>query len=72
MKQQKLLAVGIIGTLIAAVCCFTPALVLMLGALGLSAALAWLDYVLLPLLIISVGITVFALSQRKRGKQAKD
>jgi len=30
---------GIVGTVIAALCCFTPALVVLLGAVGLS---AWL------------------------------
>ncbi len=66
MKQnRKLLAVGVLGTLIAAICCFTPALIILLGALGISAALAWLDYILLPLLILFTGITFFALSQRQ-------
>ena len=31
MKDRKLLRVGLIGTAIAAICCFTPALVLLLG-----------------------------------------
>ncbi len=44
-----------------AVCCFTPALVILLGGLGLSAWLAWLDYVLLPLLVAFIALTVYAL-----------
>ena len=58
MDDKKLLGVGITGTLLTAICCFTPALVLLLGALGLAAALAWLDYVLLPLLVLFVGLTL--------------
>ena len=61
MESRKLLRVGIVGTLIAAVCCFTPALVLILGALGLSAAIGWLDYVLLPALAAFAVLTVVAL-----------
>lgn len=66
MKRQTLLRTGIVGTVIAAVCCFTPALVILLGAVGLSAALAWLDYVLLPALMLFVGITIYALMRRHR------
>ncbi len=67
MEDRKLLRVGIVGTVIAAVCCFTPALVLILGALGLSAAVGWLDYVLLPALAVFAGFTIFALI-RLRGR----
>ena len=38
------------------VCCFTPALVYGLGAFGLSAALAWVDIVLLPVFGLSLGL----------------
>ncbi len=67
MEDRKLLRVGIVGTVIAAVCCFTPALVLILGVLGLSAAVGWLDDVLLPALAASAGLTIFALI-RLRGR----
>ena len=66
MESRKLLRIGIVGTLIAAVCCFTPALVLILGALGLSAAIGWLDYVLLPALAAFAGLTVVALVRLRR------
>lgn len=48
MKDMTLLKTGSIGTVVAGICCFTPALVALLAALGLSGWLAWLDYVLLP------------------------
>ena len=38
----------------AAIFCFTPLLVVMLGAVGLSAVTGWLDYVLVPALVVSV------------------
>jgi mercuric ion transport protein len=61
MEPRSLLRVGITGTVIAAICCFTPVLVVLLGVVGLSAALGWLDYVLLPALAVFVGITLYAM-----------
>ena len=60
--DRKLIATGVI----AALCCFTPVLVVLLGAVGLSAWLGWLDYVLLPALAIFVGLTVYAVWRRQR------
>ena len=66
MENDKLLRVGIIGAVIAAICCFTPVLVLLLGGVGLSALLGGLDYVLIPTLIIFVGITGLALWKKAK------
>jgi mercuric ion transport protein len=66
MSERRLLGVGLGGSALAAVCCFTPALVLLLGALGLSAWLAWLDFVLLPALVLFLGLTAYALLRRRR------
>ncbi len=63
---MNMLKVGIIGTVITAICCLTPALVILLGAVGLSALAGWLDYVLIPALIFFVLITVHALWNRKQ------
>ncbi len=59
MKDKTLLKTGIIGTVIAVICCFTPFLVVVLGAVGLSAWLGWLDYVLLPPLAVCILILAF-------------
>ena len=61
MKPRSLLRVGIVGTVIAVICCFTPVLVVLLGIAGLSAAVGWLDYVLLPTLAVFVGIMLYAI-----------
>lgn len=66
MKPRKLLGAGIGGTALTAICCFTPALAILLGGLGLSAWLAWLDYLLFPLLAGFIAVTVFALSAASR------
>lgn len=60
ISDRKLLGIGIGGTVIAALCCFTPALVILLGALGLSALLAFADFVLLPALVMFAALTVVA------------
>ena len=57
---------GIVGTVVAALCCFTPVLVVLLGAVGLSALLGMLDYVLIPALVFFVGLTAYALFRRSR------
>ncbi|MDA1100122.1 MAG: mercury resistance system transport protein MerF [Proteobacteria bacterium] len=59
MKDKTILKTGIIGTVIAVICCFTPFLVVVLGGVGLSAWLGWLDYVLLPALAICVLIMAY-------------
>lgn len=59
--NKKLFTTGLIGTVIAALCCFTPILVVLLGAVGLSSIVGWLDYVLLPALAIFVAITLYAI-----------
>jgi mercuric ion transport protein len=66
MKPRTLLKTGIVSTTIALVCCFTPALVILFGTLGLSAYVGMLDFVLLPLLAISLILTGFALWKFKK------
>ncbi|MFQ5765487.1 MAG: mercury resistance system transport protein MerF [Rhodospirillales bacterium] len=66
MTDDRLLKTGIIGAAVAALCCFTPVLVVGLGAVGLSAWLGWLDYVLLPALTGFILLTAYALYRRSR------
>ena len=65
---DKVLIAGVTGTVIAAICCFTPALVVLTGALGLTAWLGWLDYVLIPALLFFAGLTGYALIARRKAK----
>ncbi len=66
MKDKTILTAGIAGAVIAAICCFTPVLVILLAAVGLSAWLGWLDTVLLPALAIFLGIAAYGLWRRQR------
>ena len=65
MKDVTILRNGITGSVVVALCCFTPLLVVLLGAVGLSAWLGWLDYVLFPALAIFLGITGYGLWRRR-------
>ena len=66
MKDRTILRTGIVGSVIAAVCCFTPVLVVLLGAVGLSAWLGWLDYVLFPALAIFLAMTAYGVYRWRR------
>jgi mercuric ion transport protein len=61
MRDRTLITTGIIGALVAAVCCATPLLAVILGTLGLTAWLAKADYVLIPALILFVALVGFGL-----------
>lgn len=65
-SDSRLLKMGVIGAVILALCCFTPVLVVLLGVVGLSAVLGWLDYVLLPALAFFIGLTIYAVWRRYR------
>ena len=65
-KERSLLKWSLAGTVIAALCCFTPILVILLGVVGLSGMLGYLDYVLLPALAFFIGLTVCALFKSKQ------
>lgn len=62
--NSKLLKVGIVGTGITVLCCFTPVLVILLGLVGLGALTGYLDYILLPALCIFFLIMVYALIKK--------
>jgi len=60
-RGKGLLRRGLIGSGIAAICCFTPFLVVIVAGVGLSAIVGWLDYALFPMLFASLGVVAHAL-----------
>jgi mercuric ion transport protein len=66
MKSGALVKLGVAGSITALLCCFTPVVVILLAAVGLSAMIGWLDYILMPALAVFVGITVYALWRRRK------
>ena len=65
MKNETLLRTGIVGSIIVAICCITPILVVLVTAVGLSAIVGWLDYILFPALALFIGITIYAFWRRR-------
>lgn len=65
-NPQALLRVSMIGTVLVALCCFTPILVILLGTIGLAALTGYLDVVLLPALVFFIGLTFYALWRKKQ------
>ena len=66
MDGNKCFKAGIWGSIIAAICCFTPVLVVGLGLIELAALTPYLDYVLFPLLGIFLILTFYSWLQRRK------
>jgi mercuric ion transport protein len=69
MNDKKFLRSGAWGTAITALCCFTPALVVLLGFAGLSAFGGRLDYGLFPMLFAAMGLVAYAFYLRARTRR---
>jgi mercuric ion transport protein len=67
MGSRGLLRTGVLGAIVAGLCCGTPLLAVVLGALGLPAWLAYADYVLLPALIIFLVAAGYGAYRLRRG-----
>lgn len=65
------LIAAVTGTIAVAICCFTPILVIALAAIGLGAMTTYLDYVLIPALIVLVFVTWRAYREYARSQSPK-
>ena len=54
------------GTVLVALCCFTPILAITLGAIGLSVWVSYLDFVLVPALAVMIVLTVISFVKWRR------
>jgi mercuric ion transport protein len=70
-QNAKLIGTGAAGAVLSLLCCVTPVLAVLLGALGLTAFVAKLDYVLVPVFAASVAFVIFAVVRRRRSCAAK-
>ena len=52
--SRKMFKTGVLGGIVTAICCFTPILVIIFSAVGLAAAIKYLDFVLFPMLAIFI------------------
>lgn len=66
-RDKKFLIGAILGTVITALCCFTPILVILLATVGLGALTGYLDYVLIPALFVFIGLTIYAYIKYQKG-----
>lgn len=66
--KNKLLSFGLVGTTVTAICCVTPAIPLLFGAIGAASigAVLYKDAVLFPVLGIFLLVTGFAIWRRQR------
>jgi mercuric ion transport protein len=65
-RLRKRYRTSLAGTILVAICCFTPALVLLVGAVGLSAFTPYLDYILFPALAVFLLLTVVSYRRWKK------
>jgi mercuric ion transport protein len=70
MKHKKTFIAGLIGTFVVLLCCATPILVILLGTIGLGAITGYLDYVLIPVLVVFLGLTFYSYSKYQQSKNS--
>lgn len=70
MNDSSLIKTGVVGAVIAAICCATPILVIALGAVGLSALTGYLDAVLLPALALSIALVGYGFYKKRQNAAA--
>lgn len=68
--DRTVIATGAVGAVIAVICCATPLLAVLFGALGLTAWLSKADYVVIPALLICLGLIGVGLYRRRMNVQA--
>jgi len=66
MDGDKCFKSGLWGSIIVAICCFTPVLVIGLGLIGVAAFTPYLDYVLFPMLGAFLIIAFYGWSRGKK------
>src|SRR6266446_8523328 len=65
MNDRALIRAGTVGAIIAAICCATPVLAVLLPLIGLSAWLARADFIVIPLLIVFLGVAALGRYRRR-------
>ena len=72
MTDRSLITTGAIGAALAAICCATPILAVVLGGIGLSAWLAKADYIVMPVLLLGIALVGLGLYRRHIGTTCSD
>lgn len=68
MSHRSIFGVGVVGAVVAAICCITPLLPWLLSAVGLSGMIGYVyrDDVLLPLVAVFLAIAGYGLWRRRQ------
>lgn len=69
-KYRNRFLTALVGTGVVALCCFTPVLVVLLTAVGLSALTPYLDVLLVPGLVVFIGLSVISYRKWKKACQS--
>ena len=72
MTVRSLITTGAIGAALAAICCATPILAVVLGGIGLSAWLAKADYIVMPVLLLGIALVGLGLYRRHVATACRD
>jgi mercuric ion transport protein len=70
MNDPALISTGAVGSVVAAICCATPIVAVVLGTFGLAAWLSIADYVLIPALPLFLSLLALGLYRRRAAAQA--
>lgn len=68
MSDRSLITTGVIGAVVAAICCATPLLAVVLGGIGVTAWLAKADYIVVAVLILGLALVGLGLYRRSRAR----
>lgn len=71
-RYRKQFVAAVAGTILVAVCCFTPVLVLLVAAVGLGALTPYLDYFLFPALAAFFVLTIVSYRKWKTSHECAD
>ena len=66
ISGDKLFKTGVIGAIIAVICCLLPPLAVLVGITGAAAIFGYLDFVLIPVVLIAVALIGYGLWKRSR------
>ena len=62
--NRTMIATGAVGAVVAAICCATPLLAVLLGGLGLAGLLVKADYIVIPALLVCLGLVAIGLYRK--------
>ena len=65
MTPSGMVKTGTAGAIIAAICCATPILVIGLATIGFAGLVGWLDWVLIPAIVVCIALIGYGLYRRK-------